>query len=616
MVKFQLLIAILFFSSHFSNGQVRYAVHFINFKDEVNSKFYSSSVDGLCPILVDGYLNNKLKAYKFPHLKHQVRQAESQTENFPKRWNRKLPAGIVLTEPFDIMKAEGLGTEATQSIAQDDISQQPVYFLPPTESDTLSKKEFLDQLIIEGFELDSSSLWDKRKRYKAGESVRYGTNTYLALLDSIGVAPTDKQCWELWSRGSFPLYSRLDGLNGISIIGYCKKENKDSTWHPQLLRLRMGGEWKGILQDVDVTFLFSDVMQYLMSIPQPVLDDNPLGYIGNGHFVFGSFLGSEEEANFGKWLRRRLSTKSSLQKKVIVKNDILYKNFMDEDFPDGAYVHLWSLFQPLNNKDIRVYQSDTLMAIIPISSIQQLIEREPKSQRLTYSQALSNNVFFGCIGDFPAILQQKSNTSKKIEVDNVRPVNEYVYLQRYSLETQKFQSDTILIFLRPVWELITKKFKSKNISLAEPKNSMFPGKHDWSKIETVRAMAVDIKREYWVNLLHDDLSYSDYPYRGSSSTYLHDTLQPINPDTMQLAVTYKIHFTPTLATSKFEVLQVSFKDKGRYDGLEYTFDWQEVKRILLDENTAELKYFIERIEKGEVEFLRSENVYGLCESPK
>lgn len=609
MTKLLLLAFASLLTSHCSSGQTRYAVHFINFRDEVNSSFNKQNSDGLCTILVDGYLNGKLKAYKLSSLNAPIRASESQKANYPRKWNGNINGEVLLDEPFDAVMNDESRLPGVKSNKQSLNWQQPVFFLPPAETDTLSKKEFLDQMVIEEFELDSSRLWDKRRHYESGEVVYYGTNNYSALLDTVGIAPTNKLCWELWSYGNLPLYHRLDDLNGISIIGYYETNGRDSTWHPQLIRLRKSGVWKGILEDMNVTFLYTDALRYLNSFSQPVLNNNSFGYVGNNLFVFGSSWPNREETNLSDLIKKKLVSKRLPRSKVIVENVGLYRKFLKEGN------NAWNLFQHVATKDIHIFKNDILALTIPAASIELLIGQKPKSKLFTYYHVLSENMFFGWVGKLPAALTQ-SNTPVTEGWERIATTHEYSYLQKYYLETSKSQQDSLLFFLNPLWQLITREFYKNKLKLSREKKSMYPGKFDWSKIESIRAKARDIRGEFWVNLLHDEISNRNYPYSSSYAVYLHDSLQSVNPDSIQFSITYEINLNSDLTNSNFEVSQISFKDKARYEDIEYTFNWSDIKQILIGENIAGLNYFMSRIEKGEVKFLKSEIVYGLHETKK
>ncbi|HZY79885.1 MAG TPA: hypothetical protein VFE50_10205 [Cyclobacteriaceae bacterium] len=460
MEKLLLTIVTILVSGMISYGQGT-AILFVDFAHNIEGK----NTDKLSGILVDGFLKGKIRAYRSPELTKHFRIAEAIAHDLPRRWSRKPPEGINTNDPVDVASLEEPSFNSRPQVKP--ARSEPPATIIISNADTLSKEEFLRQMILEDTQ------------------------------------PGDKV--------QLPFYGRISELNGISIIGKYKVHGKDSTWTPDIIRLRRAGEWKGILEDIDVNFLYSDVLQYLSSIRLPILQ--------NG---------------------------------------------------------------------------------------------------ITYRELLKGNMFFGNVFNFNAVIQTPAQGG--LNVRALPPAKEYFYLEKYLVNAPDIQDDSLRTEIKIFAQLLSKAFKEKQIKFTEERTSLYPAKYDWSTIKNVTAMATGIKKEYWINLLHDYIADERYPaqinYYESTSVYLQDTIEHLDPDLVQLGITNmkRISASGSRSSTSQEVVQVSLRNLSDFESRpEYTFDWRDVRKILMNSRQPAMLKFVARVEKGNIKFSESKLVHSVCE---
>jgi len=603
-LKIILILASLGMPLANSFGQHNFYKKVIDLKDTINSKFFHAETDKLGMMLVDAYLQGKLKGYKFDVGNEVMKRAPLPKQDYPtwKAGTTYYAEDIVSYKNnlYVLMAIEFIDSMTPPS--QDkrwekyEVLGEPISFRNffPTLKDTLSKAALLKNMISQ---MPIAYLpWNPNEYFYAGDVVWYDGRNYEAVRDSNGKTPTDREYWELTSQGSMQFHSFTD-LTGFYILYYSKSPPAKA----QMISLLFNTY--GVLQPLGLNFYAQDVFNYLTEIDQPVLYKSSIGYVGMPQLV----LGHEERIEFVKLMKSSLK-----ENKIKLRNDQildakLRQQFLDAD--EEQVVTNWAVMQDLITNDfwisLRKFDDETGIVIattpsikISFKQLQKLIVNL-KGYPKTYREAIEKNEFN---------FRDDTLTIDSLEFMSpafapAKPAKGYYFYESY-LATMSANSQ-LQNQVPGLWKRIEELFYAQKLLARNQFSSLYPCTYDWSHVNLGPKTA--------------PVSFDKNFTLGVSITNPIDSLLAPQQFT-EVGITYKKFVSDGKSKALFEPVQfaVSFIPKQVSDEpvwpVTYTFQWQDLSKIF--ESSNEFIFLFNQIKAGMLTFHDSRVVYGLTAAIK
>jgi chitodextrinase len=582
-------------------AQSGYVNYLINFRDSANAAWLFPCTDLPGAILIDGYLNNKLKGYRFAAANEVTKRKPLDPQMIPPPWDvRKhyYPEEQVSFEgnfykaavDSDLQPRPGNGDFWQKFELLGEPIRSRYYF--PNPADSLSKSEFLSRMVASN--MRSYPPWDYAAYYNTADRVQYEGKIYEAFTDiQKGEKPSNQDYWV--EVGNIIEFYRPSQMVGLKIMYHYQVQNRDTLWHPQMITVLVQDNIEGLLLEAGPSFYYSDAIHYLQSVKQPILKNQAWGYVGSSLFV----LDEEGCLKFLEWLRPKLRQGQIKLRGDQILNATAYRNFLEANLP-GDDLPNWIAYQDILSKDwmishIRSHDFDRKITPVVKVPVQAAIKAMKLSKRKlqTYTQALESRVF--SIRKEAAQIDSLSPLHTRIMADPPTPAN--FFLEKYGAPVDS-TNKPLVNQLPEVWKIFNDAFYQKKIKVVNPFVNFYMWQQPWPETTIRNTLGP------WSAAKRFSLGQSRYDEMDSIN-------RPV--DFRYLFVTYKkftdspvVHFEPLEISLEFVLADNLFP-------VHYTFDWQELKQLWKGKTSPTIQSFIDAIESERLNFSSSQLVYGLME---
>ena len=562
-----------------------------------------SQVDPLGVVIVSGYLQGKINAYRFATEDSVVKWGPKKIE--PKPWD---PKKFYLFD--DVVEYHGKAYRAfidTQQEPPNDWILEPLrdpvsilrYF--PALTDTLPKSEFLKRMIEESMMF---TYWDPQAVYFFGDFVEWNGKAYQSLTENVGKNPEENpDHWSVSNQGGI-VFNQLKDLNRTGILFNYVVNNSDTTWHPLMVTVYK----RGIDIPLPVAyFYYQDVVNYLNSIPLPVVSTT--GYAPAANFVFA--FDDASRAAYQHWIKMKIQSGALKPASKDIHNIALYRSWLaDAGTGKDHFQTMWQLQQQLVTKDILITKVDSVrekgivsrpVLSIPFKAIEKLYKREkiPAPKMITYRNMLTD--FHNWIALHEAHYIDSLKPFNFEIVNRTTAATRYFVVEKYQA---RIDSGNVVAsaFLSEAWPWIEQSFNSGKIRERNPPHSFFPDTYNWSAGNPWQV------NNHRINLDKD--FHLSSQYNSTTDTLVH------SKGFLELNVYYRkdINTNMSLVENYFQPIYISviYKTDKPYD-ISVCFDWKEFKALLTKTNLPETDKFIHQVEGGTLQFYSSELRYLLME---
>ena len=488
----------------------------------------------------------------------------------------------------------------------------------PTISDTLSKMEFLENMI---YRLPLKlPLWSADEQYAKRDLVQYKESSYECIRHlTKGKPPTDMEYWVKIYNGP-QIHSTQ--LEGIRMLMYREKKGNQFIHWPQMICF-LSLDYNGYGTEIGLMFHYSDVLKYLATVPQPMLYQNGIGYMGNQLFI----LDSQDHETFFYWLQGNLKSGAIQVDDKSIVNRTSFDQFVQDTVltkewtrKQGTFNSPWSIYQDLVSNDIIIYETyldkkEYKKRTTARLSIKNIEHGSPiKSVPFNFSAWLTSLDFNDPTIE-PIELNMDSLPPMKFIPELVKPADSHFFVLNTNCEST--ENPSFVKIFPEIWTAVVLAFKEKRIQFKNRTYSFYLCEYDWPEGE------IAIHGNKWS-------CPPGFSVNGRVVADIDTLLVSLKPNSF--SVTYKKWLGPDSTKSKFEPLQItwqgdyltksatspvkintdkktSFVKKDVY----YTLDWNDLKKVLATKGTTLVTSFINTIENGQLKYFRSFVDYGLIE---
>jgi hypothetical protein len=608
------LAAILFVFNLSASGQHRYVEKMLNTENPDSKDFLM--VDKIGQIILSGYLDGKIKAYRFM-VKDSVLKW-SEPEVMPPAWspadyynmgdrvmfgNKAYEAQIEMSNGYEPRDAPN-DFWARVDLREPLLTRR----FYPIEKDTLSKSEFLSRMVSQQPVFYPN--WEPKVEYYNMDLASYNGTVYESLRDyNKGNVPKDNyDYWALTDQGSMQFY-RLRDAKTVSVLFNYSIVQTDTIWNPQMVAVNVWDDNYDMYKQLTY-FKYDDVMRYLEKVPQPVINNLAANRLSNTLLIQNQL----QRPEYLKWFKKKFKTKPITTEPKWISDPKLFQMWLaSSDSTGNSDYDKWRFFQDLNSRNlvlVRVeYKNDGLQGqpflTIPVKSLEKLYQDlKIKAPVLkNYSDALQDMTYLTAPVEshyLDSIQPLQSRFKNKVQ-----SVKEYYFIEKYTANISEDRNPVIAKMLPQAWPIIEKQFYAKILKEEIAHASFYEDNFDWRKVSPWNQFGT----AYYFD---ENFGLDDYWYyfgRDSIPTPLEFT---------QLFVTYKKYFsTGKSAGAQFEPIYVSIgfrENNSSQTGLQNQvwFKWSALKEQLL-KSAITFSPLIKAIETGKLEFYDSELVYGLRE---
>lgn len=606
------LAAILFIFNLSASAQHRYVEKML--KVDGNNKIDLAAVDKIGQIILSGYLDGKIKAYRFA-IKDSVLKW-SVPMSIPPNWHNKEfynPGDRVLHNNIAYeSQIEAIGQEPkdfgndywVRVELREPLLKRRFY---PTEKDTLTKAEFLSRMVSQQPEIFPA--WDAAYDYYPLDIVTYKGKNYEALQESRAKVPGENNdFWAITNRGSIQFH-RLGDAKTVSVLFNYSVVQSDTTWNPQMVAVKVWDDNYGAYKQL-AYFKYDDVMNYLEKVPQPVINNVATNRLSNTLLV----QNQRQRPELLNWLKAKFKAKQITAAPKWISNPAIFQAWLSSsDTIDNSYYAKWRFYQDLNSRDLVLvrmeYKDDRLKSqpflTIPVKALEKMFrDLQIKTPALqNYTDALQDITLF-------------STHEESHNLDSLQPLRprfkskillarEYFFVEKYSADLSEGRNPVITKMLPQAWPIIEKQFYAKALKEETFRASFYEDNFDWRSINPWKQFGI-------THSFDQEFGLDDYWYY-----YRRDSI-PSPQQFTQIFVTYRKYFsTGKFPAVQFEPIYISIElidNNANQSGIPngVYFKWPALKEQLLKSGST-FASFISAIETGRLEFYDSELLYGLRE---
>jgi hypothetical protein len=585
-------VALLFISVN-TFGQL-YVHRTFDFQDSLNSQWFRKRTDNISVILVDAYLTGKLKGYRFDTGYEVLKRAPLPEELIPQLWSPKddyfMDDRVVYNGKFYVAQADGpRGKTPVQ--ASDYWSEYIPYGEPvsdrhyfPALADTLGKSEFPKNFLMtmgQTFEP-----WTSDYDYYVSDYVNYNGTNYEALRDNHSKIPTESpDDWMRTNAGS-PYFYPVSELRGISVLYYSEEINGKQVLTPQLITPRVWNDNMGFLDDMELHFYYSDVINYLNSVREPLLYNSKIGNVKDR-----IVLDWDERANLADVLFHQLRSGMTKPGKRDIINASEFQRFLNETEKPSVSAK-WTAFQDVKSTDIIISRIDFYRQKPIVKITAKSLSRFPLSKAsevLTALEAMES----GKLNFWMDTTQVDSLPPLKSSAVTRKALDKYFSREQYLARVDSGYNAKLLAALKPAWEMIKKEFYAGRLKTVTDHYEPFQLDYTFPRIEVEGWIFTDLK-----------FRSCEYPGRDSLATTTNFT-------DVRVCYTRKFGTTTPYSFVPENVSILIIQDEATGISEPYTFEWSKLKALL--STSPETKRMIGLIESGDLLFAHSELDYGLME---
>jgi hypothetical protein len=590
-----------------SFSQRTYFIQTIDFNDSINSKRITSNTDNLATILIDGYLTGTLPAYQFSIGEEVLKRAPLSPDFIPPKWESKYPSPYFIGDRvsyegqyFECVQESSAATPPTRSDTWQKITLlgEPIstryYF--PTPGDTLRKKDFLAAMVME--EPIQFASWYREYEYYEADIVTYNGRNYEALKNNSDKAPaTNPDTWQPTSQGSLRLYSPRE-FTIIRLLSHREEVAGQVIMNPMMLSMMVYDDNRGFAKSIGLHFYFSDVVQYLDKVKQPMLYISETGYLGQSRFV----LTEERKVVLLNTIKSSLKSKKFKLNKKLITSPTRYNEFLtgpEITEPLGR----WDIFQNLVTGNLHLTERKTTenfvsvsipVAVIPAASFNSILP--PNNITFTtLGEAISGSLLHAV--DYDTLQLDSLTPLSSTRVTRSKAVQKFFWLESYKSTIDSLDNKSQAQLLN-IWNTLSNAFNKKELTLKNPSQSFYPCR--FGVLEEI-------------HFGNSDWTFDpDYQFGYSDKLVVDSLDKPIS--FTQYAVTYKKMISTqtkpgTIDYMPFEISFLFFPAGDNYYPITYTMRWNEVKNALL--KSAAFSEFINGVERATINFSGTEIVYGV-----
>lgn len=459
-----------------------------------------------------------------------------------------------------------------------------------TLKDTLSKPLFLERMR----RLPDFPDWDRNTEYSEGDRIEFEGYVYDAVRAGKGFNPDNREYWSKTYSSHFE-YWRADEANSLDILSYFKIIESDTIHYPQMVTISIMDFTVGAKRQM-IRFYYDDVLNYLNRLSLPVLYKSKIGYVGKGSFV----LDGENRFDLLVLLKDEIKKGNLRVKKEMISNLELYNKWL-ADSAESRFE--WTIYQQLKTRNLianhgtktnvgnygfRIADQKPFLNV-PISEIEKILINEvPKFY--SYAQAIHEKLLLG------RLRIEEMNGAKPLKATELKFIPK-IKSTHFILEQYTVDEDTLALPLRnllsSIWLLVKEAQANKTLKFTELYQSPYPAPYKWPKV-------VSWYQDGYLN------------FNGPIS-YWPDTIAG-DKIVSAISVVYRKHLTASEGfTKSFEPIRVTFESQDPNEDNYCTFKWTDIKSLLLKKSPTEFKLFIDQIERGDLNFSRSQLIYGLME---
>lgn len=481
-MKFIPAIAVLFLSVAVQ-AQSGFLTIQYDLNDSLNNQLIGPDRENIFHVIFNGYLNNQLNGYRFD-IQEVVRQyGPLPPEEIPESYTkgRSYESGSIVTHHgkyyiFEDPNGFGETNHSPEDTAQwrrvemnGPVVSNTFHF--PTVNDTLSKKEFLNRMIMMQ---EDFLYWDAYTTYLPGDKVTYEGRNYMALQEHAGVRPTDASYWET-STAMQVMMGYLSDLKYMNVLYYYEAIQRDTVLHPQIVTLGYFRPAEYFAAPV-ISFRADELFSFLEKQTIPLAQSNRFGLLPGETF----FAGDVEKRNLIDQVRSMLRTGSlaaapkseGVQKFLDGSSEQFFPNYELIKQPDNSYLLTGPSENPskLTSDILGKFSRDQLRSIL----------ESPTATYTTFPQMV----------DKPMLRRRHTNIQE--EIDSVAPLR---FMSPVNFDTIPGKTMQVSYRVSPIqleqklfesalsklWNQVQKKYNEGKLLLA-PHTLRNPCRYDWSKI--------------------------------------------------------------------------------------------------------------------------------------
>lgn len=578
-----------------------YVAHTIDFRDSANATLVAGNTDNLATLLIDGYLTGALRGYRFDIGREVLKRAPLPPALIPPPWDKAKTyfTGDRVTYQgvfFELVREEEKPVPTVSSAwVRATILGEPVstrYYWPAL-ADTLSRQDFLKAMVAE--EPQQFSTWWSDMRYYVTDRVTLNGRNYEARTDNENRSPERyPDDWYATREGSLVLV-RMEDCSAVRVLSRLRERDGMKTAEPVMLSVLVNDHALEFFRSLGLHFYFSDVIQYLNRLAQqPLLYASETGYLGQNRLVLNDTRTTALLYKLQAGLKQK---KIKLSKKMIV-SPRLYQQFVSTRVLETP--SQWTVFQkPVAGDLVLVHSRSTgftysaqVVASIPAAMITAMLPAQ-RPELVTYSEALTRNLFNQTVYD-----SLKLDSLAPVAATFVKPAPapaSFFWLERYDARIDSADQEVQAKLLN-VWSAVQAAFGEKQLKPKFPVQSFYPCRLG------IRG-TLEFNRVTW-----------QYPpdYSFSQPDQLQMSTLEVPVRFTECSVTYKQAVNPGEAGARCSPYEVSFTFmiRGSEYPVSYTMLWSEVKQALKG-YAAEADGFVADVERGELNFVKHEVMYGV-----
>lgn len=602
-----LIVVTLLLTSTVAFSQYKHIQKKVNFKTKTGSLATEKQTDNLGQILLSGYLDGKIKGYRFNAIDSVTKWKP--TELLPDAWaeQRFYYAGDVVTYLGKVYRSKQDNEARPDNIdfwipteLMDPVSRK-WYF--PTLADTLSKENFLDAMVQDWPERYQP--WVHSNEYYLGDRVTYEGKDYEAQTDIRAYSrnPTMDSNWRVISNGvSFFPWSSVDQ---ITILFNYSVQKADTVLVPEMISVGVFDYRIELTKDI-CHFYYRDVMQYLKTVSQPVAVNFKYGYINQ---VLELNYASRPECI--AWIKSKVKSKALKISDANIIDPQKYEHWLaDTSAADIDYNY--KIFQHPVTREVTLSAVDPEQVAmpfvtVPVKSLDKLYKKEKV-------RVPTLNNYSAMLSDWNSLLPVSGrdysyyDSLPPISYSAVTPrsTNEYEMMEAYTAYFNDGSNKAIASIVPEAWSKIERAFFTGKLRDAsrDIHRSFFSDNYDWSNV----TLGKDVKFD------------ADFSLSGDRSTSLGFLYLPAKFDALSIVYQRNFKNTGQLVETSLTPLTVTIYYDTQHDleaysetmlARENSFNWTDLKQLLLQE--AQFSVLIEAIETGKLNFRNSELMYGLKE---
>jgi hypothetical protein len=559
----------------------------IYLSDEANAPWIRPCTDNIGDILIDAYLSGKLRGYRDGVLE-KFEYAPVPTASIPAPWKKGQNYWTYDVVSYEGQYFEYIDSETEPAGPPSDQSQWRKFTLLgdvtaqewafPGISDTLTKEQLLDRLVVIRENMGMYSNWGPGDNYYQGDYVQYFGNRYQAIRDvtSQTPPPDDKESWIYQPI----VYSFVNPgeVNRLQIISLVENGNTQ----PQMLGLGITDEY-GFDKDL-IYFYYEEALNYLREIKQILLYTNQYGYVGMRELIM------DEHARIA--LLQDIRALAQKHKLKVGRTDILNEKLYSDFRSDTSRItdlFTWKIMQSLDGNifllSAVVEDLYTPFLSLPVASLKKTFAKD-KVVFETYESLLQGRKLQSIVDTLYDVPSKGRITAP--ETKSRIPQGSF-FRESYTKVVDSVNN----LKLYQLMEQLYNTTKARGTPRINSLSSFFPSKYDWSR------------QTYHLSVGEFQFAKDFQVGHSADGTALTDTLAKSSP-IHEFSVTYEK--LPS-ASAKFQAVEFTLWTE---DYARYSFEWQAIRPFLLASDPA----LVASIENGTVTYDYSDLTYGLIEIRK